>query len=516
MTHTQAHQAHSRVSDSLAQDSLGVRAVLGFVLSGVAPLLVAAGLITSAFAVTAMTAIPFMLLVTAVMLTLFFAGYLSMARHVNNAGAFYSYIALGLGRPAGIAGAIVAWFGYNMLQVALYGVFGATIAPLLADGLPHWHQPWWVWSLAIAAVTGLLGTRQVRWTGRILGSLIAVEVLVILVLSLTGLAHPAPGVRLFAALSPRGLTTSTIAVCGAVAVLCFIGAETAPVYKEEAKSATRTITRATLIAVGLMTLVYVLAPWAMIVHYGPGQVVDTARQLGPGMLFALGDGWLATTAQWLFLTSTFAAMMAFHNAATRYTYTLGRERVMFGMFDKTNKALAPYVASLLQTGIAVAVIALYAIREWDPMVRLFFWMGQTGGFLILILLAVTSIAVLSFFHKPRRTVTGSAGLVVRDVPIWRRVYAPVLSALGMGWLAFEVWRNYSALLGEQLPSRASRLLPAFVLLAAVIGLLRSAWLYLFRREVYDAVARDNVNASAAGRPAPQPAADMYSATEAGY
>ena len=507
MRHTQVHQSHSRVSEALAADSLGVRSVLGFVLSGVAPLLVAAGLITSAFAVTGMTAIPFMLLVTAVMLTVFFVGYLSMARYVNNAGAFYSYIALGLGRPLGIAGAIVAWFGYNMLQVALYGIFGATIAPMLGDSFLHWHQPWWLWSLVIAAVTGLLGTREVRWTSKILGSLIAIEVLVILALSLNGLVHPAAGsggAHLFTALSPRGLTTSAIAVCGAVAVLCFIGAETAPVYKEEAKSATKTITRATLIAVSLMTLVYLLAPWALIVHYGPDQVVDTARRIGPGMLFALGNGWLSTVAQWLFLTSTFAAMMDFHNAATRYTYTLGRERVMFGVFDKTNKALAPYVASLLQTAIAVAVIALYAVQGWDPMVQLFFWMGQTGGFLILILLAITSIAVLLFFRRDR------PGVFIRQMPTWRRVHAPIVSAIGLGWLAFEVWRNYSALLGEQVPTRASQLLPGFVLLAAVIGLLRSAWLYTFRRPVYEAVARDKASGPAAAT------AGLHPATEVGY
>src|SRR6266545_7033646 len=129
--------------------------------------------------------------------------------------------------------------------------------------------------------------------------------------------------------------------------------------------------------------------------------------------------------QWLFLTSTFAAMMAFHNAATRYTYTLGRERVMFGVFDKTNKALAPYVASLLQTAIAVAVIALYAVQGWDPMVQLFFWMGQTGGFLILILLAITSIAVLLFFRRDR------PGVFIRQMPTWRRVHAPIVSAIGL-------------------------------------------------------------------------------------
>jgi hypothetical protein len=163
------------------------------------------------------------------------------------------------------------------------------------------------------------------------------------------------------------------------------------------------------------------------------------------------------------------------------------------------------VASLLQTVIAVGVIVLYAIQGWDPMVQLFFWVGQTGGFLILTLIAVTSIAVLLFFRRDR------PGVRIRDVPMWRRVYAPVISAVGLSWLAFEVWRNFSVLLGEQVPTLASKLLPGFVLLAAAIGLLRSAWLYAFRREVYDAVARDKLSAPAA--PAP---AGLYPATEAGY
>ena len=62
MTHTLAPPPPSRLANSLAHDSVGTRSVLGFVLGSVAPLLVAAGLITAAFAVTGMTAIPFMLL----------------------------------------------------------------------------------------------------------------------------------------------------------------------------------------------------------------------------------------------------------------------------------------------------------------------------------------------------------------------------------------------------------------------------------------------------------------------
>src|SRR5579859_2210363 len=112
------------VSRALAQDRLGVPAVLFFVLAGVAPLTVAAGVIPSAYATTGLTAIPAAFLVIALILALFAVGYVAMTRHITNAGAFYAFIARGLGRPAGVAAALVALLAYTFLQVGLYGAFG--------------------------------------------------------------------------------------------------------------------------------------------------------------------------------------------------------------------------------------------------------------------------------------------------------------------------------------------------------------------------------------------------------
>ena len=93
------HHYQSRVQAALAAERLGTGAVLGYVLSSVAPLTVAAGLITVAFAVTGISGIPFTLAVVFFFLGLFTIGFLSMAKYVANAGAFYSYIVRGLGRP---------------------------------------------------------------------------------------------------------------------------------------------------------------------------------------------------------------------------------------------------------------------------------------------------------------------------------------------------------------------------------------------------------------------------------
>jgi amino acid transporter len=109
----------SNVSTALAADRLGVPAVVFFVMSAATPLTVVAGVVTTSYAVTGITGLPVAFIVIGAVLALFCVGYVSMARHVANAGAFYAYISQGIGRPIGVAGAWVALVAYNALQVGL-------------------------------------------------------------------------------------------------------------------------------------------------------------------------------------------------------------------------------------------------------------------------------------------------------------------------------------------------------------------------------------------------------------
>ncbi len=109
------------VSRALARDRLGVPAVLFFVLAGVAPLTVAAGVIPSAYATTGLTGIPAAFLVIAIILAVFASGYVAMTRHIQNAGAFYAFISHGLGRTVGVAAALVALLAYSSCRSACTG-----------------------------------------------------------------------------------------------------------------------------------------------------------------------------------------------------------------------------------------------------------------------------------------------------------------------------------------------------------------------------------------------------------
>jgi amino acid transporter len=197
-------------------------------------------------------------------------------------------------------------------------------------------------------------------------------------------------------------------------------------------------------------------------------VVAAAASQGPGLLFGLGgSSGLSLAAQWLFLTSLFAAALAFHNCVWRYIYALGREGVLPAALGRTGANSIPKAASLTQSLTGLAAIIIYAAGNWPPMTDLFFWLGTTGGFGILILLTVTSIAIIVFFARDPRG----------ENP-WRRLYAPALAAVLLAALVVMAATHYATLLGVRPGSPATWLLPASY---AVAGLIGVAWALILRR-----------------------------------
>jgi amino acid transporter len=464
----------SAVSRALARDRLGVPSVLFFALSSIAPLTVAAGVIPSAYATTGLTGIPAAFIVVAVILALFAAGYMAMARHITHAGALYAFISRGLGRTAGVAAALVALLAYTFLQVGLYGAFGPA-AQGEAQAHLHLNAPWWAWGLAGWAVVTILGQLRVDITGKVLGVLLTAEVIVTVGQTVSGLAHPATGHLSLSALSPSALGSqgwSTAGVLAVIAVLGYIGFEQAPVLGEEARSPRRTIPAATYTALGVIAVVYAGAAWAMGVSAGPSHVVAAARAQGPGLLFGL-SAHLQPAAQALFMTSLFAALLSFHNCVWRYIFALAREGVLPAFLARTGANSVPKAASLTQSLTGLVVIVIYAAGGWAPMTWLFFALGTTGGFGILVLLAVTSVAVIFFFGRDGR-----------GENLWQRMTAPALSAVILTVIVVLAATHYATLLGVPPGSPAAWILPATYAVAALTGLCWGAVLRVRRPRVH--------------------------------
>jgi hypothetical protein len=142
-----------------------------------------------------------------VALALFVVGYAAMSRYVANAGAFYSYLAQGLGRESAVGGAFVALISYNAIQIGLYGLFGAAIEQFISDKT-GFDMPWWAWELCAWVVVGRIARRPER---TVLAVFLTCEIAVT-VYDIVALAHPASGV------SAHGFSPSKLFVHGVGAV----------------------------------------------------------------------------------------------------------------------------------------------------------------------------------------------------------------------------------------------------------------------------------------------------------
>ena len=188
-----------------------------------------------------------------------------------------------------------------------------------------------------------------------------------------------------------------------IAGLAFVGFEQSPVLGEEARNPRRTIPAATYTALAAIGALYATAAWAMEAHAGRAHVAAAAAAQGPGLLYGLSSsGALAQAAQALFMTSLFAAALSYHNVTWRYMFALSREGVLPAALSRTSRSSIPRAASLIQSGSALAVIVLFAAARWPAMNGLFFGGGAMGGLGVMILLALTSAAVIRYLGPPPR------------------------------------------------------------------------------------------------------------------
>jgi amino acid transporter len=473
----------SVVSQALARDRLGVPSVIMFALTAAAPLMVVGALVSTGWGVVGTTGFPLAFLIIAVILALFSFGYVAMSRHITNAGAFYSYIAQGLGRPLGVGGAMVALLAYNLLQVGLYGAFGGLLSQFLAEKADL-NIDWWVIAIVLWLFIAVLGLLRVDVNSKVLMILLGAELIVVTIFDVIFFSHPAGG-SLIVEPWTWGALKDTAGPAFAVATTAFVGFEAAPVFAEEARSKNRTVAVATFVGLGVMLLSYSLTSWAASASMGVGETVgkaqETLDQGGPFFpaLAEASGSWASDLGRVLLVTSIAAAALSYHNTTARYAFALGRERVLPSFFGRTRaRSGAPMAGSLFQTIIAAAVIVLFAAAGWDPLVNLFFWLGTAGGVGVLLLVAATSLAVIFYFVRDGR---GEGA--------WSRLVAPILATIALGYVMWQVFDNFGLLLGVApgTDNAAVWAFPAAYAVAAVVGIVWALILRGVSRPDYEAI-----------------------------
>ncbi len=448
------HQTPAAGTAPAARDSalrpgrLGVLGIVFFVVAASAPLIGITGAVPVAMLLGTGAAVPGAYLAVGLTLLLFSVGYATMSRSMTNSGAFFAYVGKGLGVRAGVAAAFAALLAYLTIQLAIYGFFGVVVSGFAAGlGL---DLPWYVWSILVWAIVSALSLLSVDVGAKVLGVMLVLEVIVLLVAAIAMLADGGPeGWMLGASFSPdqvfAGGFAGTAGIALAFAFASFIGFEATAIYGEEAKDPKRTVPLATYISIVVISVLFAIVSFAMVTGMGASQVADRVIELSGGLadpagvLFGLTEqyvgGWLTVGMGILVITSLFAGLLAFQNAASRYFFALGRGGVLPGAVARTNAAGAPVVGVAITSAVALLVMIVFAVAGLDPFANLFSWMSSVTVIAIVLVEILVSAAVIRFF-------TAHEGGTV-----WSTKIAPGLSILALGVGLYLLMSRFNLLAG---------------------------------------------------------------------
>jgi amino acid transporter len=376
----------------------------------------------------------------------------------------------------------VALLGYNAIQISLYGLVGVTLAGMFAG-------PWWIWAAAVWAIVALLGRLRGVSNAKILGTLLAVELGVIVLFDLAAFGHSAEASVSLAPLLPSNLVVAGLSGALAFSMAAFVGVEAPPAFGEEARGG-RAVGRSTFIGIFFLGLFYLAAAWAYATAVGPNQVVDAARdpaQAPFAILDSVYGSGITALATLLLVTSIIAAMLSFHSTVSRYVFALAREGVIPAVLARVSSGTtggAPLGGSLVQSVIAAVTVAVFVILGADPMTVMFTWLSTIGAVCILVLLVSSSLAALAFFSAGRGA--GESGMV-------RRVFPTLGGVTGALTVVFMI-SNLSSLLGTPPGSRWPWLVPLLTIAAALAGAAWGRYLRSARPRAYAEIGRGTPNA----------------------
>ncbi|GAA3737686.1 amino acid transporter [Spinactinospora alkalitolerans] len=425
--------------DGLGRGAIGTGDLVFFVVAAAAPLTVMAGVAPLAISIGGVAA-PSGYLLAGVLLLLFAVGFTAMSRHIRNAGAFYAYVGRGLGRRAGTGAALVALVSYNLIEIGLLAAFAFFTSQTL-DSLFGVAIPWQVWALVGLTAIGLLGYLKVTLSAKVLGVALALEVAILLVFEVALIAGGGgPGGFDLASFDPANLATSGAGAMFVLTVGAFIGFEATAIYAEEARDPERSVPRATYLAVAFLGLFYAFTVWTFVVAYGSDRVQAVASgEGGADMVFAAAASfagpWASGTMRVLIVVSAFAATLAFHNAANRYLFALGREGVLPSALARVDRRTrSPVAAVLTQSAFALVVLVAGMLLGADPYNDLLLLTNGPGILGIMALQALAAVSVIAFFRRDRRGFSA-----------WRIAVAPAVAAAGLGVLCVLVAVNFELL-----------------------------------------------------------------------
>lgn len=451
-------------SPTLREGAVGAPSIAFFVIAAAAPLTCVMGITPLLIGYGIGMSAPLIYILIGGVLLLFAVGYVAMSRRIRNAGSMYAYIARGMSPSMGAGASFVALAAYFVSIATLLGYFGFAANGLIKS-LTGVDVPWYVLCLVAIGICMLLGRRDIELGAKVLGILLIAELSILLILAVTIIfTGGAEGVS-FDSWNPQGLFGAGLGVSLAFGYASYIGFEQTAIYSEEAKDPKRSVKRATIAAVIFTSLFYALMTWVIVLAFGKSEAMQVALADPGNMVVVAAEdtlgSWAVAVISILVVTSSFAAILAFHNAISRYFFSLGREAVLprpLGIVHSVTQS--PHRGSIAVGIVNIIVLGVCFLLGADPYLDIFTWgaAASTVGFVLL--QALCSVAIVMYFRKRARG----------EENLWTSTIAPTLAAVALASIFALIVTNFDSLVGGEVGAAPFIVVMLYVVMG-VIGFI---------------------------------------------
>ena len=324
------------------------------------------------------------------------------ARRFASSGSLYSYVARGLGPTGAFATGWSLVIGYAciaMLGVTLIGPFLGSL--LTQVGLPGMtSQTAYIVMTALstvaAATFAIVGIKISTRVGLVVEVVaVAAALLVLAVVVFRGGDSAAPSLFDFSGTSFDGVTYGIV-----LAVLGFVGFESAASLGAEAKNPHRTIPRAVIGSAVLVGVLYVFAAISSVMGFGGTEGLSSSADPVSELAERYGLGSIVWIVALGVAASFFAVAIASINAASRVLYTMGEEDVLPAALGRAHHNYkTPHVAIGVLAPIIGLVPLVLMISGRAPF-EVYAYVGTVGTFGYMVGYLLMSVA-LPFFLRRR-------------------------------------------------------------------------------------------------------------------
>jgi basic amino acid/polyamine antiporter, APA family len=293
--------------------------------------------------------------------------YAELASTYPNTGGDYHYLSRAFGPRLGF---LFAWARLSVVQTGAIALLAFVLGDYAAEMLQlgSWGSP--VCAALIVALltaTNIAGVRQGATTQNVLTAL---QISGILLIALAGLVAPAPAPPATAANGPAGMTP-TFGLVMVFVLLTYGGWNEAAYLSGEVRDPGRTMVRALVWSLTLVTTLYLLLNWTFLATLGVAGVAGSKAVAADVVHQTLGPLG-ARVASALVVVAALTSINAAIFTGARSSYAVGRDVGALGFLGRWHPVTRTPVNALLTQGVvALALVALGGLtrRGFETMVE---------------------------------------------------------------------------------------------------------------------------------------------------